>query len=245
VITPARKVVNLVSRHAGSPGVAVGRTRRSLRSSSPPPLNASIVGQTRRVVTDQDDIEAVRRALNAGMADSDIQNVLPIIVPRTYFEMGNWVGPYAYLRSQALGLTWTVLHSDRAMVYVNRERALSWEEDAIDWRERARNNLERLSSRQLWTHEKRDESGRVLWAAMMHDDGLGSARLLLRERLLSALEGDYQVGLPDRSCAVVVPLSAGHDNLSQASEMVRGMFQGATIPMLGDLLDPVDLELSP
>jgi len=139
-------------------------------------------------------------------------------------------------------MSWSVLHPDQAMVYVNRERAHAWERDSINWRERALDNLRRLSSEQLWTHEKRDAAGRLLWAAMMHDDGLGSSRLLLRRELLSTLKGDYKVGLPDLSCALVVPLAAGLANLEEAAEMVREMFHGATTPMLGDLLDPAQLE---
>jgi hypothetical protein len=179
------------------------------------------------------------------MAASDIDNVVPIIVPREYFEGGDWVGPYAYLRSAALGVTWTILHAGEAMVYVNRDRAEGWERDSIEWRGRAQRNLERLSAHQLWTHEKRDERGRLLWAAMMHDDGLGSSRLLLGQQLLDALDGQYRVGIPDRSCAIVVPLAAGRSNLEQVGGMVREMFQGATTPMLGDILDPAEVELQP
>jgi hypothetical protein len=176
------------------------------------------------------------------MSSGDIENVVPVIAPRKYFELGNWPGPYSYVRSPSLGITWSILHPDQAMVYVNHDRALSWEQDSIDWRRRAQQNLRRLSAAQLWTHEKRNEAGRLQWAAMMHGDGLGSSRLLLKSELLSELAGDYLVGLPDRSCAVVVPLAAGCANLNQVGEMVRGMFQGATNPVLGDLVVPADLE---
>jgi hypothetical protein len=188
-----------------------------------------------------DELEAVRRALDAGMRASDIENVVPIIVPREYLEDGEWSGPYGFLRSQQLGITWTVLHPDQAMVYVNHERARAWERDAVDWRGRARDNLQRFSER-LWTHEKRDASGRLFLASMMHEDGLGSSRLLLRERLLAQVGGGYKIGLPDRSCAVIVPLAAGQENLQRAGALVREMFEGATTPMLGELLDPADLE---
>jgi hypothetical protein len=147
------------------------------------------------------------------------------------------------LRSPQLGITWTVLHPNQAMVYVNHERARAWERDSADWRARARGNLQRFSER-LWTHEKRDASGPLLVASMMHEDGLGSSRLLLRERLLAEVGGEYKIGLPDRSCAVIIPLSAGRENLQQAADLVREMFEGATTPTWGELLDPADLELT-
>ncbi len=69
--------------------------------------------------------------------------------------------------------------------------------------------VERIRAAHLWTQERRDESGRLLWAPMMHADALGSSRLLLRRDLLATVGGEYRVGIPDRSCALVIPVSAG------------------------------------
>jgi hypothetical protein len=186
--------------------------------------------------------DAVRRALDAGHQPTDIERVVPLIVPRNYFELGNWPRPYAHLRSPLLGLTWTVLYPD-AMVYVNWERAKGWEREGIDWRERAMANLRALSAESLLTHARYDDDDQLLWGAMLHEDGIGSSRLLLHDDILAELGGTYRIGLPDRSCAIVIPVSAGEPNMAETAVMIRQMYEGATVDMLPDLLDPEDLEV--
>jgi hypothetical protein len=189
-------------------------------------------------------INKVRQTIGKETKPTDIENVVPIIVPRTYFRQGNWPGPYDYLQSEFLGLTWTILLPGEVMVYVNHENVSEWDRKHIDWREMANHNLIKISKNQLWTNEKKDANGQLLWAAMIHKDGLGSSRLLLQKEIVEAIGGKYRVGLPDRSCAIVVPESAGRENMMEVTEMVQRMFENATTPMLGNLFDPSDLELS-
>jgi hypothetical protein len=66
---------------------------------------------------------------------------------------------------------------------------------------------------------------------------------LLQKEIFEAIGGKYRVGLPDRSCAIIVPESAGKDNMIEVTQMVQHMFDRATIPMLRNMLDPKDLEL--
>jgi hypothetical protein len=188
-------------------------------------------------------INKIRQALIKGQKPTDIENVVPIIVPRGYFAQGNWPGPYDYLRSELLGLTWTILFPGEVMVYVNHENVAEWERSHINWQKAANHNLLRISENQLWTREKRDADGQLLWAAMMHEDGLGSSRLLLQKEIFEAVGGKYQIGLPDRSCAIIVPESAGKNNMMEVTQMVQRMFEKATTPMLRDMLNPNDLKL--
>lgn len=189
-------------------------------------------------------INKVRQAIGKKPNPTDIENVVPIIVPRTYFGQGNWPGPYDYLQSEFLGLTWTILHPGGIMVYVNHEDVLVWDSEHINWREMASHNLIRISKNKLWTNEKKDANGRLLWAVMMHKDGLGSSRLLLQKEISEAIGEKYRVGLPDRSCAIVIPESAGRENMMEVKQIVQRMFENAAAPMLCNLFDPSDLELS-
>jgi hypothetical protein len=193
-------------------------------------------------MNEADDVAALRRAMTLGLQPNDIEHVVPIIVPRELVSLANWPGPTLRLRSPLLGLTWTLIRPEQTMTYVNHQRVRAWEEEGLtDWRERAISNLRQLEEGRLWTHEKRDDAGRLLCAAMMHEDGLGSSRLLLRDELLHHAGGEYRIGMPDRSCGMLFPLAAGTGNMRDAARIVREMFEGATTPMLGDLLDPASL----
>ena len=189
-----------------------------------------------------DPIQAITAALEGARQPTDIEKVYPLIVPRSCFAPGDWPGPYESLRSPLLGLTWTVVRAAQTMAYVSREQTAVWTTEQITWKEQAMANLWWASRERLWTHEKRDEDGRLLWACLTHADGLGSSRLLLREQLLAAAKGDYRVGIPDRSCGMIVPKSAGEGAMAEVAEMVRSMFDRATIPILPELFDPRELE---
>ena len=191
----------------------------------------------------RDVINNFRQVLSKKHQPDDNENIVPIIVPRGYFANGNWPGPYCYLRSEFLALTWTILYPGQTMVYVNHEQTKTWERENIKWQETANRNLLKISENRLWTSEKRDEDGRLLWATMAHEDGLGSSRLLLQKEIFEAIGGSYRIGLPDRSCAIIIPESAGSDNMIEATQMVQNMFDKATTPMLRNILNPSDLEL--
>ena len=68
-------------------------------------------------------LRALSDSLQAPLRPTDIENVLPLIVPRSYFQRGNWPGPYVLLRHPRLGLTWVILEENETMLYVNHERA--------------------------------------------------------------------------------------------------------------------------
>ena len=129
------------------------------------------------------------------------------------------------------------------MTYVNHERALRWEQEGIDWRARAMQNLEQDARKALWTHDKRSESGAFEFVAMMHEDGLGTSRALLIRPLALNLGCEYRIGLPDRSCAMAFPLTVEKVGNQTPEQIVANMYTGATTPLLGELFDPSLLEL--
>ena len=187
-------------------------------------------------------LKAMLAALDRGPQPDDIENVVPVIVPRTFFALGNWPGPHANLRQETLGLTWAVLHQ-QSMGYVNEERAALWASEGVDWRSRAVANLIERSRTNLWTHEKIDEKGHIVYVAMMQPDGLGSSRALLRRALELNLKLKYRVGLPDRSCCVVFPTTTSAVEHMTPAQMVATMYDRATTPLCRDLIEPDDLEL--
>ena len=145
----------------------------------------------------------MRAALGRGPQPDDIENVLPVIVPRTFFALGNWPGPHANLRRETLGLTWAVLSQGQTMAYVNDERAALWTSEGVDWRARSLANLAERSPTNLGTHRQTNDKGEIVFVAMMQPDGLGSSRALLRRALELNIQAKYRVGLPDRSCCLL------------------------------------------
>src|SRR4051812_36655954 len=117
---------------------------------------------------------ALKAALDRGYRLDDIENVVPVIVPRSVFEAGNWPGPYALLRHAQLGLTWGILAPGNVMTDVDHERAALWEREGIDWRARAISNLVERSRHELWTYDRPKPSTGFVFVAMMQADGLGS-----------------------------------------------------------------------
>ncbi len=188
------------------------------------------------------ELKAMRASLERGPEFDDIENVVPVIAPRSFFALGNWPGPHANLRHPELGLTWAVLAAEQTMVYVNHAAADIWQREGVDWRARALTNLVDRSRTNLWTHHRTD-AGVVVFVAMMQPDGLGSSRALLRRALQLNLRTDFRIGLPDRSCAVIFPQSTTTVSGRTPAQMISDMYDGATTPLCRDLLVPDDREL--
>jgi len=130
------------------------------------------------------------------------------------------------------------------MSYVSHERAALWLREGVAWQSRSLSNLAACSGDVPWTHQKVDDTGSLVFAAMMHSDGLGASRALLRDALTSGLGPRFVVGLADRSCAVVFPNSTADVGGQSPAQMVRAMFHGATTPLCRELIAPEQLELA-
>jgi hypothetical protein len=161
------------------------------------------------------------------------ETFFPVIVPRSYFQLGNWPGPFLYLRHPDLAVTWVELTSPNAMLYVNHERQQEIERSGFDVHATAMANLRR-QSRPLATHEK-TVGDRIVFGAMMHADGLGTSRLLLLPELDRVLPEGYWLAIPERSCGVVAPKSISPAEREEVLLMVSKCFQEGTIPMLPGL----------
>jgi hypothetical protein len=123
------------------------------------------------------------------------------------------------------------------MRYVDREIEAYWDRERINWKERALENLKRVSD-QLWTHEFRSDDGRLFAVAMMHPDGFGPSRLLLREPLAQQFPDGYLVALPEMSCGVTVSVSASRDERLKIDDLVVKCFEGGTRPLVRGVHEP-------
>ncbi|MFL6229948.1 MAG: hypothetical protein ACJ741_14340 [Pyrinomonadaceae bacterium] len=174
---------------------------------------------------------------------SDVNNLVPIIIPREYLSYDNWPGPYRLLKHPELALTWVVLEPGQWMNYLTQDQAGAWAEEGIDYERQALENLERITGGDAWTHSKVDSEGSLLYAAMMHEDGLGSSRVLLRERWSELFPRGYWVAIPERSFALVVPKEVSSEGLQEAKDLAVKCWEGGTTPMLPDLLEQEDVQM--
>lgn len=170
-----------------------------------------------------------------------VETLLPIVVPRSYFRLGNWPGFHRRLRHPDLAVTWVELTAPDAMSYVNVERYRQIEARGVDVHEAAMANL-RTVSRPLATHGK-VVGGRTVFQVMMHADGLGTSRLLLSPELNEAFPEGYWLGIPERGCGIVVPKSVSPDDYDEALQLTSRCFQDGTTPMLPGLLEPNVLDV--
>jgi len=172
-----------------------------------------------------------------------LESLRPLIVPSAYFASGEFLAPHIRLAAPDLALTCVLLDNDQTMLYVQPPLAESWEEAGIDWREAALAEMRRADEGLLWTHEKRDETNRLIWIGFMNADGLGSSRLLLKDELERQFPEGYYVALPDRSCGIAISRNTAWDGLGELRTMVADMYRDATIPMCPDIRDPEVLSL--
>lgn len=190
------------------------------------------------VMTDEArELEALRAGLSLAPSDLPIEGLIPVFVPSSFFTLGNWPGPYELLAVPGLGLTWSVLQPEQTMRYVDREVQAHWESAELRWRERAMQNLRDLSGAEPWTHEFRRDDGSLYAVGMMHADGTGPSRLLLRDHLEEAFPEGYRIALPEMSCGLAISASAMSPERAKIDRIVAQCFQSGTRPLVANIHD--------
>ena len=175
------------------------------------------------------------------MVMAELKNLVPVIIPRAYLAYDNWPGPYRLLKHPELALTWVTLELNQWMNYLTKEKADAWAHDGFDYESVALENLARFTGSAIGTHHKLDTSGNLVFTAMMHEDGLGSSRVLLHADLSQAFPQGYWVAIPERSCALVIPKRVSAEGFEEVKGLARKCWEEGTTPMLPDLLEPEDV----
>ncbi|HEY1337065.1 MAG TPA: hypothetical protein VGF59_06115 [Bryobacteraceae bacterium] len=190
-------------------------------------------------------LDAQLREMRAGLdlrpEEIDTSNLFPILVPASFFDHGNWPGPFARLKTSDIGLTWTVLLPSQTMRYVNFEMAQHWEACGIDWKDLALRNLARETETKEGARELRRTTGEVSAIAFMFEDGLGPSRLLFRNGLSQLFSAGYRVALPEMSCGIAFAIDLEGEDLATVQGVIDNCFQNGTRPLVSGSYDPDDL----
>jgi hypothetical protein len=128
-------------------------------------------------------------------------------------------------------------------VYITRQQAQKWDAEQLDWRAIAIRNLCRDTGDFIATHEKRTNTGRLLWFALMHNDGLGSSRLLLHQKVATEFPQGYWLAIPERSCGLIVSKAMTADELNETETLISNCYENGTTAMSDRLFEPEELAI--
>ncbi len=133
------------------------------------------------------------------------------------------------------------------MSYIKRSDYETLQSNYPGWQQKAFENLRHsmTDSENFFTQYKINNSRQLIYITFMHQDGIGSSRILLREELAPAFPEGYQIAFPDRSCALIISNNATKSELKEIRKMVFGMYKKCTTPISGDLFTPDQFTLPP
>jgi hypothetical protein len=189
------------------------------------------------LIEEDKQLNELRSSLGKAPSDLPISDLLPLFVPSSFFAQNNWPGPYEILGISGLGLTWAVLQPEQTMRYLDHRIQAYWESEGMAWRELAAENLRHQSKAEPWTHEFRRDGNALYAVAMMHPDGLGPSRLLLRDRMNQAFPEGYLVGIPEMSCGFAISKAASAVERDKIDYIVAQCFNCGTRPLVSGVYD--------
>jgi len=90
-------------------------------------------------------------------------------------------------------------------------------------------NLTNSARRHPYSGELRGDDGSLVMVVMMHDDGLGPARLLVPHLLSDVFPDGYHVAIPELTCAVAFARVDQED--PRVEQLISGCYSGGTRPV--------------
>jgi hypothetical protein len=177
----------------------------------------------------------------SGIIIDAIDRLMPLIIHSTCVNSNLWDSPHQELPLRDYSLSWVIVdrNSNGRVAYqdVTPEMVEVWENEGIDWQQRAVINL-KVASQELWTHQKLRPDGSVVWAIMMHHDGFGSSRTLLSPYLDKYFPDGYYVAIPDRSIGIIIPRDLSIDEMQETQKLLDSWYDTASAPMSPYLFAP-------
>jgi hypothetical protein len=171
----------------------------------------------------------------------DIRKLFPMFAPASFFAGGRWPGPFEVLAAKGIGLTWALDIEGGGMRYLDRPMCALWEGENVDWKAAAMANL-RASTKDIFTHRVGRRSGDGIFAgALMHPDGWGPSRLLLRGALEEAFPEGYRIAIPEMSFALAISCRLDQEEEGFVEDMVAKCFQSGTRPLAPRIFEATEI----
>lgn len=175
-------------------------------------------------------LEVLEAGLGVEPAERDLSRVVPIILPLELLDAA-WPGPIVQIGELPFCAAWATCGEMNSFFYVTEREAQFWDDAGIDWRATALENLSRMSASRPASGEKLDDDGVPFVKVMLHDDAAGPSRLLLPHLFDDALGADYEVAIPEQTCAIAYRKDLSPSQAADVNRMISGCYEHGTEPM--------------
>ena len=164
-----------------------------------------------------------------------------MFAPAGFFKSGGWPGPFILPGAEGVGVTWALALPDQGIRYMDQSMRAHWEAVDVDWKAAALANLRDASTERLFTHGLSRTNGALFAAAMMHADGWGPSRLLLRDALQQIFPEGYRVSVPDMSCGFAISRELEETEETTIAGIVAKCFGEGTRPLAPGIFEPDEI----
>ncbi|EJL23793.1 hypothetical protein [Novosphingobium sp. AP12] len=175
-------------------------------------------------------LDVLEAGRGAEPADRDLSRVVPIILPLELLRAA-WPGPIVQIGDLPFCAAWATCGEMNSFFYVTEREAQFWGDAGIDWRAEALENLSRMSANRPASGEKLDDDGVPFLKVMLHDDAIGPSRLLLPHLFEDSLGADYEVAIPEQTCAIAYRRDLSPSQAADVNAMINGCYEHGTEPM--------------
>lgn len=169
-------------------------------------------------------------------ADRDLTRIVPVILPLEMLDV-SWPGPIERIGELPFCVAWATCGEMNSFYYVTEREAQYWDKKGLDWQAMALANLANMTADRPATGQKLDEEGLPFVKVLLHDDTLGPSRLLIPHLFDDILGADYEVAIPERTCAIAYRQRLSSSEASDVSNMINGCFERGTEPMSPERFD--------
>lgn len=177
--------------------------------------------------TAQDLLEAGR---DVEPQDRDLDRLVPIILPLELLN-SDWPGPIIQIGLLPFCAAWTFRGEMNTFFHFSHRDAQYWDEAEVDWRALAFRNLAKMARQQPASGYKDDDEGRPFVQVLLHDDAVGPSRLLVPHLFDDVLGEDYEVAIPEQTCAIAFRRNLSAEQAADIDGMINGCFTHGTEPM--------------
>jgi hypothetical protein len=188
-----------------------------------------------------DQFRSIKRGLKLQPADMDIRKLFPMFAPASFFESDGWPGPYILPGADGVGVTWALDLPGGGMRYLDRSMRAHWEAIDVDWKASALANLSDATKDRLFTHGLGRKNGGLFAVVMMHADGWGPSRLLLREALQRTFPEGYRVSVPEMSCGFALSRELDDAEEATITGIIAKCFGDGTRPLAPGIFEPDEI----